>query len=201
MIAIIDYGMGNLRSVQKAFEFLEFDAQVTSDKQVLTDASHIVLPGVGAIADAVRRLNERGLDEEIKKQVQAGKPFLGICLGMQLLFDKSYENGEYNCLGLVEGVVCPFLPEDKSLKIPHMGWNRITAKECGLLSEGDGEYMYFVHSYHAADVPSENVVAVCEYGYEFVCGVQKGNIYGLQFHPEKSGGAGLAILKKFGGLS
>ena len=199
MIAVIDYGMGNLRSVQKAFEFLGFDARFSADGKLLKDASHIVLPGVGAIADAVRRLKEHGLDGDIKAQVRAGKPFLGICLGMQLLFDKSYENGEYDCLGLIEGTVRPFAPPaGQNLKVPHMGWNLVKAARGGLLQ--DGQYMYFVHSYHAAGVPRENVIATCDYGYEFTCGVQKGNVYGLQFHPEKSGDAGLEILRKFASI-
>lgn len=200
MIAIIDYGMGNLRSVQKAFEFLGFDARLTDDATVLDDASHIVLPGVGAAADAIHSLRVKGLDETAKKQAQSGKPFLGICLGMQLLLEKSCENGEYGCLGLIPGEARPFDLEDKKLKIPHMGWNDIRTRQCGLFDGDENPFVYFVHSYHAADVPEENVAATCDYGGEFVCGIRKGNLYGLQFHPEKSGCAGLSILKKFGGL-
>jgi glutamine amidotransferase len=202
MIAIVDYGMGNLRSVQKAFEFTGFDAVVTDDKRVLDDASHIVLPGVGAIADAIKNLRARGLDEEMIRQTKSGKPFLGICLGMQLLFDVSYENGEYGCLGLIPGAVRLFELKGTGLKVPHMGWNSLIAKECDLWGKGaNGAYVYFVHSYHAADVPEENVAARCGYGYDFVCGVMKDNIFGLQFHPEKSGDTGLAMIKKFGGMS
>jgi len=201
MIAIVDYGMGNLRSVEKAFEFLGFDACVTDDKSRLDDASHIVLPGVGAICDAVKNLEERGLDEEIIRQAKSGKPFLGICLGLQLMLDVSFENGEYGCLGLIPGKVKPFDVAGKQLKVPHMGWNDIRPNDCSLLSGiGENSYMYFVHSYHAADVPAENVAATCSYGYEFVCGIKKENMFGLQFHPEKSGDAGLSILKKFGGM-
>jgi len=201
MIAIVDYGMGNLRSVQKAFEYTGFEAVVTDDKKVLDKASHIVLPGVGAIADAVGRLRERGLDAEMIRQTKTGKPFLGICLGMQLLFDVSYENGEYECLGLIPGTVKPFELKGTGLKVPHMGWNDIAVKRCPIMGKGiDGGYVYFVHSYHAAGVPEDNVAATCVYGYEFVCGVMKDNIYGLQFHPEKSGDIGLEIIKKFGGM-
>ncbi len=201
MIAIIDYGMGNLRSVQKAFEFLGYDARITDCRHVLADASHIVLPGVGAISDAVSRLRESGLDRTVERQVQAGKPFLGICLGMQLLFEKSYENGEYDCLDFVEGVVKPFVFSDARLKVPHMGWNAINAADNSIFqNDGAQQFVYFVHSYHAAEVPPQYVAATCTYGYEFACAVQKDNIYGTQFHPEKSGEAGIAILKKFGGL-
>ncbi len=201
MIAIIDYGVGNLRSVEKAFEYLGFEATVTDEAAVLQSASHIVLPGVGAIADAMERLTERNLVGEIIGQARSGKPFLGICLGMQLLLEASCENGQHACLGLIPGEVRPFEPEDKSLKIPHMGWNSISFGASPLF-EGIEQpaYMYFVHSYHAADVAEENALATCEYGYRFVCGIKKGNIYGLQFHPEKSGDVGLEILKNFGGL-
>ncbi len=201
MIAILDYGMGNLRSVEKAFEFLGFSACVTDDKKVLSNASHIVLPGVGAISDAVARLAARGLDEEIMRQIETGKPFLGICLGMQLLLESSSENGQYKCLGVIPGRVEPFELKDRSLKIPHMGWNDIQPKDSPLfLGLSAPAYMYFVHSYHAVEVPEENRLADCNYGYRFTCGVTKGNVFGLQFHPEKSGDEGLKILKNFGGL-
>jgi glutamine amidotransferase len=201
MIAVVDYGMGNLRSVQKALEYLGYDARVTDKRAALDDASHIVLPGVGATSDAVLRLQKKGLGEEIVRQAQTGKPFLGICLGMQLLFDKSFENGEYDCLGLVSGQVVPFDVRDEALKIPHMGWNDLQMRESALLRGlPEQTYVYFVHSYHAAHVPEEQVIATCEYGYAFVCGVAKDNIFGLQFHPEKSGNDGLMILKNFGGM-
>lgn len=199
MIAVVDYGMGNLCSVEKAFTFLGFDARVTADKQVLRDASHIVLPGVGAIADAVRHLEERGFVEEIQKQAASGKPFLGICLGMQLLFDKSYENGEYDALGLIPGEVKPF--ELADMRVPHMGWNSLVVNDNRLFVDaGKEKYVYFVHSYHADNVPEEYIIAKTNYGYDFVSAVQKENIYGLQFHPEKSGETGLAMLQSFGGL-
>ncbi|MEA4852770.1 MAG: imidazole glycerol phosphate synthase subunit HisH [Christensenella sp.] len=199
MIAIIDYGMGNLRSVEKAFAFLGFDAKVTDRLDVIQDASHVVLPGVGAIADAIQNLQERGFADEIIRQAKSGKPFLGICLGMQLLFDKSMENGEYQALGLIPGVVKPFALD--GMRIPHMGWNSLEAEENPLFERGNGQYVYFVHSYHASDVPEENIIARTNYGYSFVSAVRKDNLYGLQFHPEKSGDTGLAMLKKFGGLT
>lgn len=200
MIAIVDYGMGNLRSVQKAFEYLGIEARITDDKQMMDDASHIVLPGVGAIADAMHRLTTSGLDTAVQKQVRKGKPFLGICLGMQLMLDVSYENGKYPCLGLIGGQVRPF-EATKGMKIPHMGWNSLVSMY-GPLFEGlpNNPFVYFVHSYHAASVASENIAAVCDYGYEFTCGIVKDNLHGLQFHPEKSGRDGLKILSNFGGL-
>ena len=196
MIAVIDYGMGNLRSVEKAFQYLGFDVCVTDRKEDLGRASHIILPGVGAIADALLRLERRGLIKEIAKQAASGKPFLGICLGMQLLFDKSYENGEYKALGLVKGEVSPFQLEN--MRVPHMGWNSLIMKDNALFgNDGEEKYVYFVHSYHAAGVPKENIIAETEYGYRFVSAVQKDNLFGLQFHPEKSGETGLKILKNF----
>lgn len=197
MIAIADYGMGNLRSVQKAFEYLGFDAIVTDDQQCLKDASHIVLPGVGAFADAIECLNRSGMRGAILDEIRKGKPFLGICLGMQLLFERSYENGIYEGLGVVPGEVVPFRIE--GLKVPHMGWNDLVVRDNPLI--GGGPYVYFVHSYHAAGVPEPFIMAEADYGYRFTAAVWKENIFGLQFHPEKSGDAGLAMLKKFGEMS
>lgn len=199
MIQIIDYGMGNLRSVQKAFEFLGFEANITSSSKDLVDASHIVLPGVGAFADAAKNLKNSGMQEVMLSEIEKGKPFIGICLGMQLLFDKSYENGEYDGLGLVPGQVKRF--EVNGLKVPHMGWNDLIVKDNALFeNDGNDKYVYFVHSYHATDVPKDYVIGEADYGYKFTAAVQKDNIYGLQFHPEKSGDVGLDMLKRFGGL-
>lgn len=199
MIQIIDYGMGNLRSVQKAFEFLGFEANITSNSDDIVDASHIVLPGVGAFADAAENLKNSGMQEVMLSEIEKGKPFIGICLGMQLLFDKSYENGEYDGLGLVPGQVKRF--EVTGLKVPHMGWNDLIIKDNALFqNDGNDKYVYFVHSYHATDVPKEYVIGEADYGYKFTAAVQKDNIYGLQFHPEKSGDVGLDMLKRFGGL-
>ena len=197
MIAIIDYGMGNLRSVQKAFEFLGFEAVVTDDRSIIGNASHIVLPGVGAFADAIACLNRTGMGDTVLTEARKGKPFLGICLGMQLLFDRSLENGKFEGLGLVPGEVVPFKVE--GLKVPHMGWNNLVARENPLIA--GAPYVYFVHSYHAAGVPEPYIIAEADYGYRFTAAVRKENIFGLQFHPEKSGDAGLAMLKNFGEMS
>ena len=198
MIAIIDYGMGNLRSVQKAFEFLGLDARITENKNDLTDASHIVLPGVGAFSDAAQSLRSSGMQETMLSEIKKGKPFLGICLGMQLLFDKSFENGIHEGLSLVGGEVVRF--DVKGLKVPHMGWNNLIARDNALFDGGGSPYVYFVHSYHAAGVPRENIIAEADYGYRFTAAVQKDNVFGLQFHPEKSGDIGLDMLRRFGGL-
>lgn len=196
MIAIVDYGMGNLRSVQKAFEYLGYDAAITDQTKSLAEASHIVLPGVGAFRDAIAALKQKGLDEVIKKEVAKGKPFLGICLGMQMLFDKSLEDGEYEGLGLIGGEVVRFETE---LKIPHIGWNTLFYNKRTQLFNGiEDNNFYFVHSYHAAKVAKEDVETTCVYGYEFVSSVNRDNVWGVQFHPEKSGDTGLRLLKNFG---
>lgn len=198
MIAIIDYGMGNLRSVQKAFEFLGFDARTTENKNDLNNASHIVLPGVGAFGDAASTLEASGMRDAILSEIAKGKPFLGICLGMQLLFEKSFENGEYRGLGLIPGDVVRF--DVQNLKVPHMGWNELIARGNPLFTSEAGKYVYFVHSYHASGVPDEYIIAETDYGYRFTAAVAKDNVYGLQFHPEKSGDVGLDMLKNFGAL-
>lgn len=198
MIAIIDYGMGNLRSVQKAFEYLGFDARITDNKNDLKVASRIVLPGVGAFADAAACLDQSGMQQTMLDEIKKGKPFLGICLGMQLLFDASYENGEHKGLGLISGEVVPF--KVQGLKVPHMGWNSLIARDSALFDGDPGKFVYFVHSYHAAGVPDSCIIAEADYGYRFTAAVQKDNIFGLQFHPEKSGDTGLDMLRRFGGL-
>ncbi len=196
MIAIVDYGMGNLRSVQKAFEYLGYDAAITDQSSALADASHIVLPGVGAFQDAISALKEKQLDFYIKKEISKGKPFLGICLGMQMLFDKSLEDGEFEGLGIIGGEVVRF---NTDLKIPHIGWNTLFYNKRTRLFDGiDDNNFYFVHSYHAAKVRNEDVETTCVYGYEFVASVNKENVWGVQFHPEKSGDTGLKLLKNFG---
>ncbi len=197
MIAIADYGMGNLRSVQKAFEYLGFEAVVTDDVKRFADASHVVLPGVGAFADAAKNLINSGLWQVMLDEVGKGKPFLGICLGMQLLFERSFENGVTEGLKLVSGEVVPFQVE--KLKVPHMGWNDLAVRDNPLIT--GSPYVYFVHSFHAASVPDKNIIAEADYGYRFTAAVQKDNVFGFQFHPEKSGEAGLAMLKKFGEFS
>ncbi|MGN0668980.1 MAG: imidazole glycerol phosphate synthase subunit HisH [Oscillospiraceae bacterium] len=196
MTAIIDYGAGNLFSVKNALDYLGIENKVTKNAEDLRAADRLILPGVGAFPDAMRMLGESGLVEVIKEEVQK-KPLLGICLGMQMLFEKGYEFEETDGLGLIKGSVKLMTPEN--LPIPHIGWNELELnKPCKLLEKG-GEYVYFVHSY-AADCPSENVAAYCDYGMKVPALVFNGNVYGAQFHPEKSGEAGLEMLKKFAQL-
>lgn len=198
-IAIVDYGMGNLRSVEKACIYAGYDAVITDDRAVLRSASHVILPGVGAVKDALDSLKQRGLWDEVIRQARSGKPFLGICLGMQMLFEKSFENGEFDCLGLIPGQVVPF--DVPGLRVPHIGWNNIEIVDNLLFqNEGQPQYVYFVHSYHGANAPKKNVIATANYGYDFIAAVQEGNIFGTQFHPEKSGETGIKIIKKFGGM-
>lgn len=190
--------MGNLRSVQKAFEFLGFEAVITDDPKTIEAADKVVLPGVGAFCDAIKTIREKEIDKVIYKIVAQKKPFLGICLGMQMMFDKSYENGEYEGLGLIPGEIVR-LPDSE--KIPQIGWNSLDIKMRNPLFQGLGDepYVYFVHSYHLktnADVVS----ATCFYGKEIQVAAQKDNIFALQFHPEKSGDTGLKILENFGRL-
>ena len=200
MIAIIDYGVGNLFSLTCSFKSIGADICVTSDPEVIAAADRIVLPGVGAFEDAARKLRESGLDEVIKREVSGGKALLGICLGMQMLFERSYEYGEHEGLGLIKGSIRPIsdvIPKD--LKIPHIGWNALHFGEkkdelFKYLSEGD--CVYFVHSYYGADC-GESVIATAEYGVELTAAVRNGNVCGVQFHPEKSERVGLAILKAF----
>lgn len=206
MIAIIDYGMGNLRSVQKAFERIGHSAVVTRDKKVIANADKIVLPGVGAFPDCMKNLADLGLIEPIIKGVEAGKPFLGICLGLQLLFTESEEFGTHKGLDIIEGRVIRF-PEGLSsngtrLKIPHMGWNEIRMKKKTPILDGipDGSYLYFVHSYYVVPEDKETIATTTDYGVEFVSSIWKDNIFACQFHPEKSQQAGLKILVNFGDL-
>lgn len=206
-IAIIDYGMGNLKSVQKAFTALGFDAVITSSKQDIQNAHKVVLPGVGAFRDAINELNATDLTAAILEAVKSGKPFLGICLGMQLLFDKSYEYGEYEGLKILPGEIIKFKQEDMQmpngeiLKVPHMGWNTLELTKKAPLFEGlqDESSVYFVHSYYlktSADIVS----SYTHYGTRIAVSAQKDNVFATQFHPEKSGNVGLQILKNFGGL-
>lgn len=198
MIAVIDYGMGNLRSVQKAFEYMGFEAVITDDVKVMERADKLVLPGVGAFSDAIGTIRAKGFDREIYRAVDTGKPFLGICLGMQLIFDKSYEYGEHEGLGIIQGKIT-LLPD--SVKRPHMGWNSLNIKMRSPIFDGlpDEPYVYFVHSYYLeTDAPV--VSATADYGKEIQVAVQKDNVFALQFHPEKSGDTGLQIIKNFGGL-
>ena len=199
MLAIIDYGVGNLFSLASSFKAIGAETVVTDDVSVITSADKIVLPGVGAFSDAAKKLRNSGLDEVVKKEAKRGKPLLGICLGMQLLFDKSYEYGEHEGLGLVKGNIKPlseYIPEN--LKIPHIGWNALHFKgEKNKLFKyvKENECVYFVHSFYGADCDS--VIATAEYGEEVTAAVADKNIFGCQFHPEKSGKTGLNILKGF----
>ena len=195
MIAIIDYGMGNLRSVQKAFEFLGFEAVITDSPAAIAAADHVVLPGVGAFCDAMERLRQTGLDQAVLQAASSGKPLLGICLGMQMMFEHSEENGYYDGLGLFPGTITKF--EDRGLKIPHMGWNTLKTRDCPLFDQGDDPCVYFVHSYCMADVSDDFTAASCEYGQSFTAAVCRGNVMATQFHPEKSGEAGLNMLRRF----
>ena len=197
MVGIIDYGVGNLFSLQSSFHAIEEEAFVSGDPALLAKAQRLVLPGVGAFEDAANKLRSSGLDAFVREQTAQGKPLLGICLGMQLLFEKSFEYGEHAGLGLLKGQVVPMegrLPAD--LKIPHMGWNRLEVKGGKLLREADGQYVYFVHSFFAEDCDG-SLAAVTEYGIPITAAVEQGNIFGCQFHPEKSGNVGLSILRTF----
>ena len=202
MIAIVDYGVGNLFSLNSSLQLIGAESVVTADEAVLRSADKILLPGVGAFEDAAKKLRDSGLSELLKELAEAGKPLLGICLGMQLLFEKSYEYGEHEGLGLIPGAVKPIrdvIPAD--YKIPHIGWNALHFRQENALFKyvQEGDCVYFVHSFYADDC-EESVVATAEYGAELTAAVAKGNVYGCQFHPEKSGNVGLRILKAFAEL-
>lgn len=199
MIAIIDYGVGNLFSLVSSFKSIGADAVITSDKDVIRNADRIILPGVGAFSDAAKKLHDSGMDRLVIELARSGKPIMGICLGMQLLFEKSYEYGEHEGLGLLKGNVVPIegaVPAN--LKIPHIGWNALHFSGASSLFKyiKEGDCVYFVHSFYAADC-DESVIATSEYGIELTAAVQNGNVMGCQFHPEKSGAVGLNILRAF----
>ncbi len=198
MIAIIDYGVGNLFSLKSSFAFIGADAVVTGDAEVIAKADRIILPGVGAFEDAARKLRESGLDKVIYDEVAKGKPLLGICLGMQMLFEESHEYGVHKGLGLIPGKIVPLADVVGELKVPHIGWNALSRKKESKLYKyvNEGDHVYFVHSYYAADC-DESVSAVAEYGTDVTASVELGNVYGTQFHPEKSGETGLSILRAF----
>ena len=199
MIAIIDYGVGNLFSLKSSFAAIGQEAVVTSDPKVIEAADRVILPGVGAFGDAAQKLRQSGMAQVVKDQAAKGKPIMGICLGMQLLFDKSCEYGEHEGLGLIHGNIRPISEIIKrGLKIPHIGWNALIMKKQSALFKylGEGDCVYFVHSYYAADC-DENTTATAEYSAELTASVKNGNVYGCQFHPEKSGEVGLNILRAF----
>jgi len=197
MIAIIDYGVGNLRSVQKAFEAVGQQAEVTSDKAIIEAASHVVLPGVGAFGAAAATLRSHGLEDVARDAALSGRPFLGICVGMQLLFDVSFEYGEHAGLGLLPGSVVSFDTTNPQAKVPQIGWNAIEWKKENSLTAAvpSGSMAYFVHSFYCTPEETSDVLATTFHGIEYASAVQRGNITGVQFHPEKSGDVGLALIR------
>jgi len=209
MIAVIDYGMGNLRSVQKALEFVGAKVIVTHDPDLILNADSVVLPGVGAFKDCMANLEELKLVDPIRKFIDGGKPFLGICLGLQVLFEESEEYGPVAGLGILPGKVVKFpggsseTKNGRPIKIPHMGWNQIKVKKNVPLfgGVGDAPYFYFVHSYYVVPEDQNMIATVTNYGVEFVSGIQHKNIYAFQFHPEKSQTLGLSILERFSNLN
>ena len=209
MIAVIDYGMGNLRSVQKALEFVGAKVIVTHDPDLILNADSVVLPGVGAFKDCMANLNKLKLVDPIRKFVDSGKPFLGICLGLQVLFEESAEYGPVAGLGILPGKVIKFSGESSEtkngqpIKIPHMGWNKVEIKKKDPLFDkvDAAPYFYFVHSYYVVPEDKNMIATVTNYGVEFVSGIQHKNIYAFQFHPEKSQALGLSILERFSNLN
>ena len=206
MVTIVDYGMGNLRSVQKAFEHLGFSAEVTDDARKVERAQRLVLPGVGAFGDCIKNLKQGGFVEAIHTHIHSGRPFLGICLGLQVLFESSEEFGDHTGLGVIPGKVEHFAEDmqigGEYLKIPHMGWNQIQIeRECPLLRGlENGSYVYFVHSYRVMPTLTEDVLTTTDYGVRFCSAIWRENVMATQFHPEKSQAVGLKILKNFGEL-
>ena len=199
MIRIIDYGVGNLFSLRSSLRAIGIDADYTGNPAEIRKADKLILPGVGAFRDAREALRSTGLDRVVREEAGKGKPLMGICLGMQMLFDRSYEYGEYEGLGLIPGEIVPMdgrIPKD--LPIPHIGWNELMLKQPSPLMKNtaNGDYVYFVHSYYA-ETPTEYVIATTDYGVEMTAAVQNDNVYGCQFHPEKSSEVGLSILKAF----
>ena len=199
MISIIDYGVGNLFSLRSSLRAIGIDADYTGNPAEIRKADKLILPGVGAFRDAREALRSTGLDRVVQEEAGKGKPLMGICLGMQMLFDRSYEYGEYEGLGLIPGEIVPMegrIP--KNLPIPHIGWNELMLKQPSPLMKNtaNGDYVYFVHSYYA-ETTAEYVIATTDYGVEMTAAVQKDNVYGCQFHPEKSSEVGLSILKAF----
>ena len=207
MIAVIDYGVGNLFSLLSSLNYVGLDTKLTNNIEEIKNAKGIILPGVGAFRDAIGNLEKYRLKEILINEAKNGKPFLGICLGMQMLFEKSYEYGEYEGLGLINGTVeeiKKYIPENSDLKIPHMGWNSLIInerfKDDKILKDVDNnEYVYYVHSYFAK-TDMKNIVTYSEYGTKIPGIVKNENVYGMQFHPEKSGDTGLKLLKNWGEL-
>ncbi|MBO5364434.1 MAG: imidazole glycerol phosphate synthase subunit HisH [Clostridia bacterium] len=198
MLAIIDYGAGNLRSVQKACQLLGADATITSDAKTIEKADHVILPGVGAFGDCIQSLHQTGLTDVVRHAAKSGKPFLGICLGMQLLFESSEETPGVEGLGIFQGEIVK-IPKQEGCKIPHMGWNSLHFPKETPLFAGlpENSFVYFVHSYYAKPKDPSIVAATTSYCGELTVALQQGNLFATQFHPEKSGDVGLSILKNF----
>ena len=198
MVAIIDYGAGNLQSVKKALDFLGYESEITMDREKILSASHVILPGVGSFGDAMASIRERGLEDTIKQAASGEKHFLGICLGLQLMFEKSDETPGVEGLGIFKGDIVK-IPSANGLKVPHMGWNSINLKQTDGIFSGirDGSYFYFVHSYYLKNAEPDVVAATAQYGVEIECAIQKGRVCATQFHPEKSSETGLRLLKNF----
>ena len=201
MIAIIDYGAGNLQSVKKAFDFIGAESVITNDPEVILSADKILLPGVGSFGDAMDSMEKNGLVETVKECALSGKPFLGICLGLQLLFEESEESPGVKGLGIFKGKIKKF-SSDMGLKIPHIGWNSLEIKQKDTLFKNvpENSYVYFVHSYYLHAEDEEDVATVTNYGIDFHSAVGKNNVFATQFHPEKSGDVGLQILKNFASM-
>ena len=198
MVAIIDYGAGNLQSVKKALDFIGAKSIITADENEINAASHIILPGVGSFGDAMHSIREKGLEDVIKKSADGSKHFLGICLGLQLLFESSEESPGVAGLGIFKGKIVT-IPKDNGLKVPHIGWNSVSLKQTDGIFENlrDNSYFYFVHSYYLKDADEKVVAGTTEYGVPIQCAVQQGRVSATQFHPEKSSEAGLTILRNF----
>ncbi len=198
MVSIIDYGAGNLMSVKKALDFIGVENEITADKNKIKNASHVILPGVGSFGDAMDSMKERNLVDTVKQAALSGKPFLGICLGLQLLFSASDESTGVNGLGVFDGNIS-LIPKEIGLKVPHIGWNSVEIKNNSSLFKDipDNSYFYFVHSYYLNSAKENEVAGVTHYGVDIECAVQRGNLCATQFHPEKSGEAGLKLLKNF----
>ncbi len=196
MLLLVDYGMGNLRSVSKALEKVGFSVKVSSDPEEVKRAEVLVLPGVGAFRDAMENLRKLGLLKEILRHIEKGKPYMGICLGLQLLFERSYEFGETEGFGVLEGEVLLLPPK---VKVPHIGWNQLWRQKPSDLLNGikEGEYFYFVHSYHVVPKRQDIILTTTDYGIDFVSSIEYENIFAVQFHPEKSQKAGLRLLENF----
>lgn len=198
MVSIIDYGAGNLMSVKKALDFIGAESEITADKDKIKNASHVILPGVGSFGDAMASMAERGLVDTVREAALSGKPFLGICLGLQLLFAESDESPAVSGLGVLDGKIS-LIPKNDGLKVPHMGWNSVEIKQNSGIFKGisNGSYFYFVHSFYLNGANADEVAGTTQYGTEIQCAVEKGNLCATQFHPEKSGEIGLMLLKNF----